>query len=108
MQSTTGSRALDTGLTPLGTCSRGADPPPGGGLFCKGLGDRCMETRKALTGAREVFGTGNSRRAGGAYYLPAREAVFCCSRICPQSSGKRDGKSGKFLEGGRIYGENMG
>ena len=79
MQNTTGNRAPDTGLMPLGTCSRGADPPPGGGLFCGRLGDRCMEARKALTGAREVFGTEIGGEAGRTFNLPAREAIlFLC------------------------------
>lgn len=67
-----------------------------------------MEARKALAGAREVFGAENGRRASGAYNLPARDAVLSCSRMYPQFPAKRMGKSGKFVEGGRIYGENMG
>lgn len=67
-----------------------------------------MEARKALTGAREVFGTENGRKASDAYNLPAREAVFSCFRICHQFPEKRTGKSWKFVKGGRIDGENMG
>ena len=67
-----------------------------------------MEAQEALAGAREVFGTESGRGTVGACNLPAREAIFLLLRICPTFPAKRTGKSGKFVEGGRINGENMG
>lgn len=67
-----------------------------------------MEAREALAGAREVFGTAKWREMGGAYNLPAREAILACRRIRPQLPAKRAGYFEKIMEGGRIDGENMG
>ena len=46
MRNTTGNRAPDTGLTPLGTCSRGDDPPPGVACFVAALETGAWRHRK--------------------------------------------------------------
>ena len=67
-----------------------------------------MEARKALAGAREVFGTEIGGEAGGAYNLPAREAILFLCQGWHKFVEKQAEKSRKFLEGGRIDGEIMG
>ena len=67
-----------------------------------------MEARKALAGAREVFGTAKWRGMGGAYNLPAREAIFFLCQGWHKFVEKQAEKSRKFLEGRQIDGEIMG
>ena len=77
MQSTTGSMASDTGLMPLGTCSRGADPPPGVACFVKALETGAWRHEKRSQAHARFLDRQKWHEVGGAFNLPAREAVSC-------------------------------
>lgn len=76
MQSTTGNRATDTGLTPLGTCSRGADPPPGVACFVTALETDAWRHGKRSRVRARFLERQKRRKVGGAFNLPAHEASF--------------------------------
>lgn len=108
MQNTTDSRAPDIELTPLGTCSRGADPPPGVACFVAALETGAWRHEKHSRVRARFLERQKWQGMGGAYNLPAREAVLACHRIRPQLPAKRAGYFEQIMEGGRIDGEIMG
>ena len=61
-------------ILPATSCPNPEPPSPRGWPFENSLGNRCMESRKALAGAHEVFGRGKRRRAAGRILYRARGA----------------------------------
>ena len=108
MQSTTGSMASDTGLTPLGTCSRGDDPPPGVACFVAALETGAWRREKRSRVRARFLERQNGGEWAALYNLPAREAIFFLCQGWHKFVEKQAEKSRKFLEGGRIDGEIMG